>query len=333
MVKSTGGRIAPAIVGLLAAGLTVWFLSAHAQELYRLAQISLRDLAVLSLLIFGIFVINGLLIRSYCLFFAKPLEPVEWFGLSIVQTMGNYIPLRGGAAALMTYVKLRHGLPFNKLVAGFSATVVLNFLMGGILGLLATGIVAWQYAYINWKLFGIFAAVAAVAVVLLAVPRFALRFDTRPLRWLNSVLESWWIIRSDSALVRRLVILSTSGIVLYGLRLYTAYHALGYQVPIEYCLLIAPLASMSMVLSILPAGLGAREAVVGLASDLLGLGLSSGVYAAALDRAVSMVWVFVLGSVFSYILTSWAVAPSGPSAALLSCGSEKAEQVSIPDDQ
>jgi uncharacterized membrane protein YbhN (UPF0104 family) len=276
------------------------------------------DLTVLSLLIFGIFVVNGLLIRSYCLFFGSRLEPVEWFGLSIVQTMGNYIPLRGGAAAQMTYVKVRHGLPFNKLVAGFSATIVLNFLMGGILGSLATGIVAWVHAYINWKLSGIFVAVAAVAVVLLAAPRFALRFDTRALRWLYSVLESWWIIRSDSALVRRLMILSTSGIVLYGLRLYTAYHALGYQVPVEYCLLIAPLASMSMVFSILPAGLGVREAVVGLASDLLGLGLSSGVYAAALDRAVSMIWVFVLGTIFSYVLTSKAVEKSGDRAEFVS---------------
>lgn len=300
-------RALSAVVTIIVVGLSIWFFSTHTEELARLTQVSVLDLTVLSLFIFGIFVVNGLLIRSYCLFFGSRLEPIEWFGLSIMQTMGNYIPLRGGAAAQMTYVKLRHGLPFNKLVAGFSATVVLNFLVGGILGSLATGVVAWRYTYINWKLLGIFAAVAAVAVVLLAVPRFALRFDTRPLRWLYSVLESWWTVRSDSALVRRLMILSTLGIVLYGLRLYTAYHALGYQVPIEYCLLIAPLASMSMVLSILPAGLGVRETVVGLASDLLGLGFSSGAYAAALDRAVSMVWVFMLGTVFSYILASKAV--------------------------
>ena len=47
--------------------------------------------------------------------------------------------------------------------------------------------------------------------------------------------------------------------------------------------------------------------VVGLVSDLLGLSLSSGVYAAALDCAVSMVCVFVLGTVFGHILTSRAV--------------------------
>ena len=292
------------IISMVVVGLSVWFFSTHTEELIRLAQVSALHLVTLSFLIFGIFVINGLLIRSYCLFFGKSLEPVEWFGLSIVQTMGNYVPLRGGAVAQMAYVKLRHGLPFNKLVAGFGATVVLNFLVGGILGSLATGIVAWQYAYITWKLFGIFVAVGVVAVVLLTVPRFALRVHIGPLRWLYSVLESWWTIRSDSALVGRLMLLSTSGIMLYGLRLYTAYHALGYQVPIAYCLIIAPLASMSMVFSILPAGLGVREAVVGLASDLLGLSLSSGVYAAALDRVVSMVWVFVLGAAFSYILTS-----------------------------
>ncbi|MDA2932723.1 flippase-like domain-containing protein [Acidobacteria bacterium AH-259-D05] len=296
------------IGGVVAISLLIWFLSAHAEELTRIKQVSALDLTFLSILTIGIFVINGLLIRSYCLFFERPLKPVEWFGLSIVQTMGNYIPLRGGGVAQMVYVKLRHGLALNKLLAGLSITMVLSFLVGGVLGLLAMGLVVWQYAHFNWKLFAIFAAVACLATVLLIAPflaqRFVLLFRLRPFCRVGDFMESWEAIRSDGALVRQLMILSASGIMIYGLRLYTAYHALGYQVPIGYCLVIAPLGTISMMLSISPAGLGVREAAVGMASALLGFGLSNGVYAAALDRAVSMVWVFILGTFFSYVLTS-----------------------------
>ena len=83
---------------------------------------------------------------------------------------------------------------------------------------------------------------------------------------------------------------------------FIALRAFSLNIPFGYCLIIVPVSILATFTSITPAGLGIREVVVGYSSKALGIGLNHGIYAAFLDRAVVMFWVFFLGPVFSHIL-------------------------------
>jgi uncharacterized protein (TIRG00374 family) len=86
------------------------------------------------------------------------------------------------------------------------------------------------------------------------------------------------------------------------MRYYIAFRAFSLNISFWYCLMLAPLSILTTFISITPAGLGIREAVICFTSKILGMGLNPGMYAASLDRAVVMFWVFILGPIFGYIL-------------------------------
>lgn len=289
---------------VLAGGTALWFAASYSHELGRIREVPPADLITLSLLVLAVFGVNGLVIRSYCRLFGVPLEVVEWYGLSVVQTMGNYMPWRAGALAQMAYVRVRYGLPVLRVLSGLGATAISTMLASGVLGMVATTAVIWEGSAPPRALLAVFAIATTGAFALLQWPRSWPRARRRLPGWLSSALEAWQMVRSDARLLRRLLVLSLSAVVLYGFRLFVAFHALGYPASLSHVLVIAPLVSISGVLSIVPAGLGLREAIVGLTSAALGIGFPGGVYAAALDRAVSVVWVVLLGSVFGQVLAA-----------------------------
>src|SRR2546423_11023733 len=63
---------------------------------------------------------NGLIGRDLAAEFAVRLRPMEWYGLSTVNALGNYLPLpQAGTLARGVYLKKVHQLPY----ASYAATV------------------------------------------------------------------------------------------------------------------------------------------------------------------------------------------------------------------
>ena len=69
-----------------------------------------------------------------------------------------------------------------------------------------------------------------------------------------------------------------------------------------YGWIIIPMSNILGVVSMVPAGLGIRESVVGVVSHELGMGFKMGIYASTLDRLILLSWIVILGSISMTLL-------------------------------
>ena len=85
-------------------------------------------------------------------------------------------------------------------------------------------------------------------------------------------------------------------------RLHLIFEAVGSPVPVVDILAIRLLVSVFMLVTITPGNLGIREGAVAFSAQLLGIDVTAALFAALIERALNLVFVFALGSVFGRLL-------------------------------
>lgn len=103
------------------------------------------------------------------------------------------------------------------------------------------------------------------------------------------------------ALAIRIVVIETSWVGLSGFRMWLALRAIGVSATPAQVLALAVAGAMAVAIGFLPAGLGAREALIALLSPIIKLPLSQGVVLGVIDRVV---WITFL-SLAAIALAIW----------------------------
>jgi uncharacterized membrane protein YbhN (UPF0104 family) len=297
------------VVLVLVVAAIAWYLCSQPHLLTAFSNVSLLAIVYLvgmRLLFLGT---NGLFLREFAAKFGVELTPKEWFGLSVVTTMGNYItPFSGGMVARAAYLKHRHNFPYAQFATLLASNYLVTFWVIGVVGALALltfGMAVWSY----WQLFVFFIAVAVSISASILFPVLRLPWKNRIAKAVNTSLAGWRLVKNDRALLAKLVAYTLSNILLNALCLWVAYDALGSHVPFRSALLVGLLTSFSLLIGITPGNLGIQEAVVSLSSGLLGIGAGQGLLAALLVRGATVVPAFTLGPIFSFVLTHKLVIP------------------------
>jgi uncharacterized protein (TIRG00374 family) len=91
-------------------------------------------------------------------------------------------------------------------------------------------------------------------------------------------------------------------ILFFGLRLYFAFLALGVEVNFLYIVVVQSLVAFTMVVSLTPGNLGIKEGIIGMLATMMDIPLSDAIMAAAIDRSVAMVIVFIFGGIYHFVL-------------------------------
>ena len=273
-------------------------------ELWEVLQsISIAEMVPLFFLQILMLAINGLFLNTFARKFDINLRVTEWFGLSVVTSLGNYItPFSGGMFARAGYLKHRHAFPYTHFATLLASGYLINFWLVGLVGALIT-LVLLGNEYQSWLVLSFFLAVTVGISALLVLPIAEVPVPNRLSRRLKFALEGWHAIRADKALIVRLVLLAGANILFNGASFWWAYVILGAPIPFAFALLISLLTVFSRLISITPGNLGIQEAATSLISGLMGVGVSSGLLAALLIRSAAIVVVFALGPLFSYFLT------------------------------
>ncbi len=247
--------------------------------------------------------LNGLILKVLAAKFSIVLRFLEWFGLANVTTMTNYItPFSSGLLVRAAYLKRRHAFPYAQFMTTLAASVLLLFLVVGVVGFVVSIIILEQGGN-AWVLIILFLLVTIAVLILLLLPNFELAERNRITQIINTSFQGWHSVRGDNSLVARLITITLVGILFNGLSYWIVYRALDTSISYEAVLIISLLPLFTQVLRITPANLGLQEAIVALSSELMGVGAELGLLVALILRAATIVPVVLLGSLFSYLLS------------------------------
>ena len=277
--------------------------------LQRHLLVSIRNIGffVLSCLVVirvSFLILNGILLREFALKYRIPLMPKEWFGLSVVTTMGNFItPFSGGLIARATYLKHRHALPYARFASLLAANYLVYFGVVGIVGVITSMVFMDKSGY-YWPVVLFFALVTLIISTLVMLPSAKLPWHNRLAAIINNSLEGWSLIRSDKVLLGKLMLYTLANIFLHGFSFWIAFYALkGEPISFGPVFLISLLSVFSTLGNVTPGNLGIQEAVISICSGMFGIGAGIGLLASLLIRAATIIPAFILGPIFSFLLS------------------------------
>ena len=283
--------------------LAVLYLERNFEDFSELRFVSpMIILALILLFIFGYFLI-GLTTKQLI----KPLKInlgyFESFALSIVTGFYNLItPLRGGMAVRAVYLKKKHNFSYTNFFSSLSASYVLIFLSAGIMGLLSSGII-----YLKEDIFSPIVSLIflGVSLSLLFVIIFSPRMNEGKgfiLDKIAKILNGWYLIRKDRGLLFFITIISIFQLLLSSLMLYLEFYVFGIEISFVKALFLSSIGLLGLIIAITPAGLGIQEAVAVFSASTIGISPVESLSVALLGRGVSVVVLFVLGPIFSWVL-------------------------------
>jgi uncharacterized membrane protein YbhN (UPF0104 family) len=237
----------------------------------------------------------------------------EWYGLSAMTAMGNYlIAFRGGAAIRGVYLKSKYNFPYSLFLSTIASLYLLTFPTNAFLGLLAlAGVYLWLgISQPTLMLFLLACVVGPVGFLILIrwVPRFSGRWTSE----LNLVIEGWKVLTAKPTTVVKLILASVFNSLVTVLMIHSSFHALGIELPLVQSGVLGILYLISAMVPITPAGMGFAEATLVLASGAFGLDSTINILAAGLNRSVMLVVSLLLGPLFTIILSRRSGKPISP---------------------
>ncbi|MBW2630455.1 MAG: flippase-like domain-containing protein [Deltaproteobacteria bacterium] len=297
-------RIWPLITIVSIAALIIIYIYHHPYSLEPFKDVSPSILIclIISRILFQI--TNGLILREVASKFNIVLTIKEWFGLPFVTAMGNYItPFSGGMIARASYLKYRHNFSYAQFVSVLGASFLIFFWIAGMTGII-TLILSLERSAIYWQLIFFFGAVVLSISMVAILPSVKLPGNNRLSTLINNSLEGWDFIKSDLFLLTKLALYTLANIFINGISFWLAFVALyGTSLSVGKAFLISLFSTFSILVRITPGNLGVFESIVSLSSGILGVGVSPGLMVSLLIRAASMIPIFTLGPIFSFVLT------------------------------
>lgn len=248
---------------------------------------------------------------------------LEWFGLSAMSAMGNYLtPFRGGAAVRAVYLKSRHDLSYARFLSTLSMLYVLTFATSAALGSLASLTLYFRYGLLDGRMILTFFFLLLLPVLLFPamrwlpkLPLLSLKDDCdgdeaswlsrileRATMGLNNVVEGWQIISENRRALIYLVFASLFNASVTLMMIHFSFSAFVEGLPLVESLVLSSFFMISSMIPLTPSGLGVAELVLVLASEGFVNDSSLSVLAAGLNRTVMILSSVVWGGIFSYVL-------------------------------
>ena len=236
-------------------------------------------------------------------FFDIKLVLKQWFGLTCIASMANYIlPAKAGTAAQAVYLKKEYGFKYSNFLSSITGFYAVTFLVNAVAGMALSA-----YLFSSGKSAGldifIFFAVALVitAIFLIMIyhfPKLTTRFS-----FLQGFFDGLKNFHNKPEKALLLVISQVGVILAIGIRLLIAFRVLGIGIDLVSCMVIALITSFSIFISLTPGNLGIKELLITFSSSVLGVSPGQALMVAIVDRTMDIVISFAAGYTFTYLLT------------------------------
>jgi uncharacterized membrane protein YbhN (UPF0104 family) len=295
-------RVVEQVAGVAILIAVGWYLWQRRDTIAQVVDLSASVIAALAIGVLASWIVVAW--QSYLLFRAQGVE-IGFFENLVVATatgFGNYLPMRLGTLIRIRYMKQMHGLRYARFGSMVGMRVVLMQSATGVLGLIGV-IGVWAtggtFSVVLGALFFAIFAVSTIAFSL-RLPRAASTGAVR--RMWNDFVEGFEVTRARPKVASMVLGLLVIQYALLAWRLDVSLAVVDVDASFFLLVMLGPLTGLISAVAITPGGIGIREALIGYVTFEVGLSFDSGMIAGAVDRAVILCLIAVLGSLsFGYI--------------------------------
>lgn len=272
-----------------------WILASRGDELKQALSLTPSLFVLISLAAFATFAVNGVELQVLAARFGNriPLKDALLLGL-MVSTL-NYLPMKTGTMLNGVILKYRHGLTFSHFAALVAGSSVIHLWVA--LTLAGLSLLFTAPGPLAWALLG-GPTLAVLAVVVWGRLRRSGRFEehpSKPVRALGKALDGLGLIFSSPRLLVLETLINVALIGLASLRTMWSFTALSTDASFAVALVVTSVSIFAARLSVIPGGLGFKEGGAAAGSAMAGVDAGLGLAASVIDRAVTLVWLLLLG--------------------------------------
>ena len=284
---------------LLVALVGGYYLYVNRSELALLTDVAYLPLFLLVFLAVAKVFIEGVRLQWFTDLFGLKLSFTEWFGLTNVTTLANLVaPFSGGVGLKGMYLKRKHAFPYTKFLSTLGARYLIFFFSTGVFGLVSLLLLGLFHLPLVLLFLGLIIAMIILLYVRLPARLFRFKF----LGKVEEIYAGWRLISSRGFLTK-LFCLEIVSFLVGAATFYFAFLTFYSSISYLQTFLVFTTSGVLDFISLTPAGLGVKEALVVWVSSELGYTLNVALHAAALARLVSFLRSFILGSVYTYVLS------------------------------
>lgn len=243
------------------------------------------------------------------LFFQKSVEPFslkltfnEYFGLTMITMMGNYLIPFSGLGFRAIYMRKVYNFSYQNFITTVIANWITNFLIYSAAGIFALILFLLRSGDINWPLMSIF-IVFIIISLLTFIPVNPNKKYSKLFNRIILPLIDWQEYLKNKTVIQQLLVLTFWQFIVATLAFYFAFLTFNFKITFFESFLPTILSLYSAVIRLVPASFGLYEASIVYPAKIIGFSVANGLAVSALTRVVSMFLTFVLALWFSYILS------------------------------
>ncbi len=284
----------------------ITYLISHFEDLKKLLHLSISNIITLVFLFIITQLLNGLRIMLFIGKVGIRLNIWECFSVANVNTMINYLPFKGGLFATAIYLKNTHALSYTNFASITIASHIVQLLTVTFVTTFLIAIYSLLTGVFLVKLFYIFCLLFVGILLATLLFKGFIKNIVNASRWqkIQKVINGLNIIISDRRLLLKLVLINFLAILVMSVRFAISFKIVSYDAPLILSFLAGQVKIIAVLLGIIPSGLGIAELFAGGVSEMMHAGVDMGVYAASVDRVISVLTLIFVGSIsFVYLYT------------------------------
>ncbi len=279
-----------------AVAFVAWILATRRDDLSAAFALTPRLFALISASALATFVVNGFELKVLANRFDRSIPFGESMLLGLMVSTLNYLPMKTGTLLNGVLMKARYEISlahFGALVAGSSVIHLWVALVcaGAVLAVDGTQpMLAWGL------LLG--PTILIAALVLWGRSRTAGRYeahDSRLVRVAWRAVDGLGLIFGSWRLLAIEVVINVVLVMLASVRTLWSLEALSTDAGLATATVITAIGIVAARLSVIPGGIGFKEGGAAVGAAMAGLDSGLGLAAAVIDRAVTLVWLLLLG--------------------------------------
>jgi len=234
-------------------------------------------------------------------FFNIDLVLKQWFGLTCIASMANYIlPAKAGTAAQAVYLKKEYDFKYSNFLSSITGFYAVTFLVNSIAGMVLSAYLFSKGKTAGSDIFIFFSAALMITVIFLVMiyhfPKITTRFS-----FIQGFFDGLKNFHNKPKRALFLIASQVGVILAVGIRLLIAFRVLGIGIDLVSCMVIALITSFSIFISITPGNLGIKELLITFSSSILGVSPGQALMVAIVDRSMDVVISFSSGYAFTYL--------------------------------